>query len=225
MVYVVEVRGHVTTYQTEISDFQIEIWRNRSIRFHSIVITAVFFQLDMRIHDNALARKLLEKRQEFLEVKAVKTCDQHASMIDDYSWQLEQEDDIADLLRCEKFPITCRKCTNIKINIFYSVWSAEFIGEIVENSPQINITTETNGNQPNDVRFEAIFCNLSEQIRSKKHPNQMEMFIFYISKILGHTFRWSYSLDYALCQPFRFVQKYIKHNCPYFRIASTSTLG
>lgn len=61
------------------------------------------FQLDMRIRDNALARTLLEKRQEFLEVKAVKTCEQHASMIDDYSWQLEHEDDIADLLRCENF--------------------------------------------------------------------------------------------------------------------------
>lgn len=61
------------------------------------------FQLDMRIQDNAIARSLLERRQEVLQAKAVTTCDQHATMIDDYSWELEKEDDIAEQLRCTMF--------------------------------------------------------------------------------------------------------------------------
>lgn len=62
--------------------------------------------LDMRIQDNNIARQLLEKRHELVEARAQKTCDEYATMLDDFTWELELEDELSEQLRSFDLPST-----------------------------------------------------------------------------------------------------------------------
>nr|XP_039254917.1 uncharacterized protein LOC120331825 [Styela clava] len=60
--------------------------------------------LDMRIQDNNLARQLLDGRHDLVQLRAQKTCDEHATMLDDFTWELELEEELTEQLRSSDLP-------------------------------------------------------------------------------------------------------------------------
>uniref|UniRef100_H2ZHL8 Uncharacterized protein n=1 Tax=Ciona savignyi TaxID=51511 RepID=H2ZHL8_CIOSA len=53
----------------------------------------------MRIEDNKLARKLLDVRSELTQVRAQKSCEEHADMLDDVAIELEEEEELTGLIK------------------------------------------------------------------------------------------------------------------------------
>lgn len=53
----------------------------------------------MRIEDNRLARKLLDVRSDLNLVRAQQSCQEHAEMLDDVTYELEEEEEITGLIK------------------------------------------------------------------------------------------------------------------------------
>ena len=48
----------------------------------------------MRLEDRTLARKLLNIRQNMNRTRAALTCEAHAQMLDDFTWEIEEEKEL-----------------------------------------------------------------------------------------------------------------------------------
>ena len=53
----------------------------------------------MRLEDHRIARKLLNIREELNRQKATEICNEHAAMLDDFSWQIEEEEELNEKLK------------------------------------------------------------------------------------------------------------------------------
>ena len=53
----------------------------------------------MRIKDNELARKLLTIRREINVIKAQNSCAKVANMLDDVTWEMEEEGELTGLYK------------------------------------------------------------------------------------------------------------------------------
>jgi len=62
---------------------------------------ALMSQIVMRIEDNKLARKLLDVRSELTVVRAQQSCLEHAEMLDDVAYELEEEEEVTGLIKGE----------------------------------------------------------------------------------------------------------------------------
>nr|CAB3262835.1 uncharacterized protein LOC100183949 [Phallusia mammillata] len=58
----------------------------------------------MRIEDNKLARKLLDVRSDLNLVRAQQSCQEHAEMIDDVTYEMEEEEEITGLIKACDLP-------------------------------------------------------------------------------------------------------------------------
>ena len=56
----------------------------------------------MRMQDNELARCLLDVRQKINLYKAQQSCDEHADMLVDVAWELEEEEEMTAMTRLYK---------------------------------------------------------------------------------------------------------------------------
>ena len=73
----------------------------------------------MRFEDNELARKLLLIRKKINLVKAQKSCDEHASMIDDVEWEIEEEGELTGLYKGEIRYNMCAMTSDVTALINY----------------------------------------------------------------------------------------------------------
>lgn len=57
----------------------------------------------MKMEDHALARKLLNIREDMNRERAALICAEHAQLLDCVSWEIEEEKELDEKHKCKKF--------------------------------------------------------------------------------------------------------------------------
>jgi len=65
----------------------------------------------MRLEDRTLARKLLNIRQNMNRTKAALTCQEHAEMLDNFTWEIEEEKELDEKHKSMHFRVSQKYAT------------------------------------------------------------------------------------------------------------------
>lgn len=77
----------------------------------------------MRSDDNILARKLLDMRIDVNRIRVQQSCDAHADMLDDVTYEMEEEDMLQDFIKGNLSVLNNMLCScELRIDFFCNIF-------------------------------------------------------------------------------------------------------